>query len=171
MGIRTLQWTHNVESYHLHTVTDAMLLKCFNSRIAMSRVQTKLAAISWEWGRNEFLSSVFPHEQSATHVHVERTNQSLLRNFHACVQQLNQLHWQTLLFVPEIERPLNIFVVIKYFFGFLPQQKKGFLGEAEVGETLAVVRLLSPDQRVAFHISHLPQVTAKVVGFYLPIDH
>ena len=48
---------------------------------------------------DESLASVLPHKQRSTNVHVERTHETLLWNFHACVQKLDELHWKPFLLV------------------------------------------------------------------------
>ena len=45
------------------------------------------------------LLAVFPHQQSSTDVHVEGADQSQLRDLHALLHQVDQLHWDALALV------------------------------------------------------------------------
>ena len=47
----------------------------------------------------DLLSCVLPDDEGATHVHVERSDDAGLRDFHTHVQQLNHFHRDTRLLV------------------------------------------------------------------------
>lgn len=52
---------------------------------------------------DHLLPRVFPDQQSSTYMNIEWPNNPLLRNFHTDIQVVNQVCWDSFMFIPSEE--------------------------------------------------------------------